>query len=101
MSIRIQLNRPHAFYTNLDEVTGKVILSLPRDEAVAAIFVKLEGESRTRLAGAAANRRPAGGLLSARLIGREPYDDAETELEVHKVRNSFRRFLKATSLICL
>ena len=87
MSIRILLNKPHAFYTNLDVVTGKVLLNLPRDEAIAAIVVKLEGESRTRLAGVAANRRPAGGLLTARLIGREPYDDAETELEVHKVGN--------------
>ena len=85
MSIRVQLNKPHAFYTNLDVVTGRVILNLPRDEAIAAIVVKLEGESRTRLAGVIPNRRPAGGSLTSRLTGREPYDDAETELEVHKV----------------
>lgn len=49
MSVRIQLDDPHAFYTNLDYLSGRVILSLSSDENVSAIVVKLEGESRTLL----------------------------------------------------
>lgn len=49
MSVRIQLDNPHAFYTNLDFISGRVILSLTSDENVSAIVVKLEGESRTVL----------------------------------------------------
>jgi hypothetical protein len=49
MSVRIQLDDPHAFYTNLDFISGRVILSLSSDENVSAILVKLEGESRTAL----------------------------------------------------
>jgi hypothetical protein len=49
MSVRIQLDDPHAFYTNLDFISGRVILSLTSDENVSAILVKLEGESRTIL----------------------------------------------------
>lgn len=49
MSVRIALDDPHAFYTNLDFISGRVILSLASDENVSAILVKLEGESRTIL----------------------------------------------------
>ncbi|TVY80425.1 hypothetical protein LSUE1_G008458 [Lachnellula suecica] len=49
MSVRIQFDDPHAFYTNLDFISGKIILSLTSDENVSAIMVKLEGESRTVL----------------------------------------------------
>lgn len=49
MSVRIQLDDPHAFYTNLDFISGRVILNLTTDENVSAISVKLEGESRTVL----------------------------------------------------
>jgi hypothetical protein len=49
MSVRIQLDDPHAFYTNLDFISGRVILSLTSDENVSAITVKLEGESKTIL----------------------------------------------------
>ncbi|KAI9055809.1 hypothetical protein LZ554_000749 [Drepanopeziza brunnea f. sp. 'monogermtubi'] len=49
MSVRIQLDDPHTFYTNLDFISGRVILSLPSEESVSAIVVKLEGESRTAL----------------------------------------------------
>jgi len=47
MSVRIHLDAPHAFYTNLDFLSGRIILTLPTDETISAIFVKLEGESRT------------------------------------------------------
>ena len=62
MSVRIQLDNPHSFYTNLDFISGRVILSLTSDENVSAITVKLEGESRTvlmRPPGAQQNLNPA------------------------------------------
>ena len=69
MSVRIILDKGPEVYTNLDLVTGRVLLRLQREETLAAIVVKLECESRTRLA--------------------QPYDDRrntyDTELEVHKV----------------
>lgn len=49
MSIRIALDNPPEFYTNLDFVQGRVILGLNRPETVGNIVVKLEGESRTAL----------------------------------------------------
>lgn len=73
MSVRIQLVRPFAHFTNLDHISGNVILNLTTDETVSAIIVKLEGESRTRLA---AGPRPA-------VI--ERHDRNRVEIEVHKV----------------
>lgn len=72
MSVRIALNNPHTHYTNLDFISGKIFLNLASDATISAVIVKLEGVSRTRLAGPKA-----------------PYDQrrsqAKTELEVHKV----------------
>ncbi|KAH8808060.1 hypothetical protein F5884DRAFT_881689, partial [Xylogone sp. PMI_703] len=48
-NVRIQFDNPPSFYTNLDFITGKVILVLTKDENVGGIHVKLEGESTTRL----------------------------------------------------
>ncbi len=49
MSVRIVLDDAHTFYTNLDFISGRIILSLTSDENISAIVVKLEGESRTML----------------------------------------------------
>lgn len=49
MSIRIALDKQPEFYTNLDHVTGRIILGLNRSEQVGTIVVKLEGESVTAL----------------------------------------------------
>jgi hypothetical protein len=49
MSVQLFLDRPSTFFTNLDEITGKVVLRATRPETVNTITVKLEGESRTRL----------------------------------------------------
>ncbi|KAI1817417.1 hypothetical protein GGS20DRAFT_533091 [Poronia punctata] len=49
MSIRISLDKPPEFYTNLDFIRGRVILSLRRPEIIGNVIVKLEGESRTAL----------------------------------------------------
>ncbi|KAL2222309.1 hypothetical protein M432DRAFT_218375 [Thermoascus aurantiacus ATCC 26904] len=70
MTARIHLDRPHAHFTNLDFITGKVIVQLHSDTAISGIQVKLEGESRTRLAGPRYSDRP---------------DKKKTELEVHKL----------------
>lgn len=50
MSVRIHLDDPHAFYTNLDFISGRIILNLSREDTISAILVKLEGESKTRMA---------------------------------------------------
>ncbi|KAK0108920.1 hypothetical protein ONS96_002756 [Cadophora gregata f. sp. sojae] len=49
MSVRIVLDDPHTFYTNLDFISGRIVLNLTSDENISAIVVKLEGESRTVL----------------------------------------------------
>ncbi|CAG8366341.1 unnamed protein product [Penicillium salamii] len=47
MSANIVLDNRHAHYTNLDFLTGKVVLQLPTEAAIGGIQVKLECESRT------------------------------------------------------
>ncbi|SLM35660.1 Immunoglobulin E-set [Lasallia pustulata] len=74
MPVRIQLDKPHAYFTNLDYITGRVILSTVFEETISAVIVKLEGESRTRLAGDLSHG--ADYAMSER---------PRTELEVHKL----------------
>jgi len=74
MSVRIQLDKPHAHFTNLDAISGRVILSILSPETISNINVKLEGESRSRLAGYV---NPRGAY--------DPYERDQTQLEVHKV----------------
>ena len=72
MSVQIHLDCPSPHFTNLDFITGRVILNLAHDESISSIVVKLEGESKTRLAGPRRN----------------PHEQAEHkgfELELHKV----------------
>ncbi|KAI9788718.1 MAG: hypothetical protein M1835_002117 [Candelina submexicana] len=74
MSARVQLDRPHDHFTNLDFVTGRVILQLPRDETIASVVVKLEGESKTKLEGPRS------------VYGPDRQDNrTKVELEVHKL----------------
>ncbi|CAI4215061.1 unnamed protein product [Parascedosporium putredinis] len=49
MSVRIVLDNPPPFYTNLDPVVGRVIVHLQRTEQIGTIVVKLEGEAKTAL----------------------------------------------------
>lgn len=73
MSVRIQFDKPNDWhFTNLDIVSGKILLTLQNDATISAINVKLEGESRTRLAG-------------PRQANSDRSDKKRTELEVHKV----------------
>lgn len=72
MSAIIQLDGPDNHFTNLDIISGKVILNLSSEASIGGIQVKLEGESKTRLSGP-----------------RHPHIDPDkkrTEIEVHKVR---------------
>ncbi|KAL9592447.1 MAG: hypothetical protein Q9179_006705, partial [Wetmoreana sp. 5 TL-2023] len=73
-SVRIQLDNPQTVYTNLDFITGKVILSLRTNETISTITVKLEGESKSRLIG----ERPGYGVGLMR-------EEKSIETEVHKV----------------
>ncbi|KAK5051534.1 hypothetical protein LTR84_003186 [Exophiala bonariae] len=73
MSVRIVLDEPeNRCYTNLDFITGSIHLVLPSDSAIAAINVKLEGESRTR-------------LTAPKFPGNERSDKKRVELELHKL----------------
>ena len=49
MSAIIHLDKQHSHFTNLDTLTGTVVLDLNSETAISGIQVKLEGESRTRL----------------------------------------------------
>lgn len=82
MSVRIQLESRHNTYTNLDFVTGRVTFSTLSQETISAITVKLEGESRTRLAGVLNPRRTYDG-----------FQKEQAQLEIHKVRKYILRNL--------
>lgn len=74
MSVRVQLDLPHGdIYTNLDFVSGRVLLTLPTDTTISAITVKLEGESKTRLEG------------TRSVPGAYDREKSKTLLEVHKL----------------
>ncbi|OCL02014.1 arrestin [Glonium stellatum] len=49
MLVQIVLDKPHTHFTNLDVISGKVLLRVPSTSNISGIVVKLEGESRTRL----------------------------------------------------
>ncbi|KAH6840637.1 hypothetical protein B0I37DRAFT_418648 [Chaetomium sp. MPI-CAGE-AT-0009] len=78
MSIRVILDNPPEFYTNLDFIKGDVVLSLSRHEHVGAIIVKLEGESRTALG--VPNDNPGMGVA-----GRDRLSSGDTLHENHKI----------------
>ena len=74
MSLRIQFATQHECFTNLDYIEGLVILSIVQQETIAAITVKLEGESRTRLSG-----------VNLARVQYDGFQKEQTQLEVHKV----------------
>lgn len=49
MLASITLDQGYSHYTNLDIISGKVLIRTPTSANVSSIVVKLEGESRTRL----------------------------------------------------
>ncbi|KAI1105101.1 hypothetical protein F4804DRAFT_305128 [Jackrogersella minutella] len=75
MSIRISLDNPPEFYTNLDFISGRVILVLHRPETIGNVIVKLEGESRTALTTPSPGEhddfyhaRPPGGVIGGDVV---------------------------------
>jgi hypothetical protein len=88
MSVRIQFDKANACHTNLDFVTGRVLLILQSDTTVQAITVKLEGESKTRLAG-------------PRSTNAERNDKQKVELEIHKVRKWCYGFIHPVTELAL
>lgn len=79
MSVSIALDRPHAHFTNLDLITGKVILIVSNNESISFIVVKLEGESRSRVDVSLQQAHETG------MAQRGKYADIET----HKVSECF------------
>lgn len=73
MQVKIVLDQPHGHFTNLDVITGRVILQVPSPGTISYISVKLEGESRTKLAAPS---------------GAGPNETPKPTLEVHKVSPS-------------
>lgn len=71
-SATVLLDNQLTHFTNLDTLSGRVVLRLPTEAAIAGIQIKLEGESRTRLSGP---RNPQN----------VHSEKKRTELEVHKV----------------
>ncbi|KAL6714042.1 hypothetical protein ACLMJK_008536 [Lecanora helva] len=51
MAVHVQLDKPHAHFTNLDFISGRIVLSIRNTETISNINVKLEAESRSRLYG--------------------------------------------------
>ena len=74
MSLRIQLDKAQGAFTNLDQISGVVILSILGPETISAITVKLEGESRSHLAGTINPRRNYDG-----------FEKEGSRHEIHKV----------------
>ncbi|KAJ5698160.1 hypothetical protein N7462_000165 [Penicillium macrosclerotiorum] len=72
MSAKILLDSRHTHYTNLDFLSGTVVLNLPTETAIGGIQVKLEGVSKTRLSG-------------PRYPQNVNSEKKRTELEVHKI----------------
>ncbi|QIW97931.1 hypothetical protein AMS68_003449 [Peltaster fructicola] len=69
----IILDQPaNTIFTNLDEISGRVILRCTKAVNITSIVVKLEGESRTR-------------LLGQRTPGSYDKDDTKQTLETHKI----------------
>lgn len=49
MLVSVVFDEPLPHYTNLDTITGRVLLRATSNTSVSSVVVKLEGESRTRL----------------------------------------------------
>ena len=49
MLAAIILDQAFSHYTNLDIISGRIVIRTPSSANVSSIVVKLEGESRTRL----------------------------------------------------
>ena len=75
MRVNVVLDKDQPIYTNLDHISGKVCLRVPKTTAISSVSAKLEGESRTRL-------RPT----------TDVGESQKTRVEVHKVIIGFLLF---------
>lgn len=85
MQASIVLDQPgNVSFTNLDLISGRVVVRCSKSVDITTIVVKLEGESRTRLmsAGGPDGERP------------------KPQLEYHKVRNSELLMMVALANCC-
>ncbi|KAK5156450.1 hypothetical protein LTR04_005626 [Oleoguttula sp. CCFEE 6159] len=71
MDVQIVLDTPRSSYTNLDIISGRVLLRVANSSNVSSVVVKLEGESKTR-------------LMATRVTG-QGTEKQRPVLEVHKV----------------
>ncbi|KAK7550517.1 arrestin [Phyllosticta paracitricarpa] len=86
MLVSILLDQPPPHYTNLDTISGRVLLRATSNTTVSSIIVKLEGESRTRLI---PPPRPD-----------YPNKQQRPVLEIHKARDhSFTDILYKTAVV--
>lgn len=77
--MKIHLDRQHPHFTNLDFITGRVVLNIFNNETISAIVVKLEGTSSTHINVA---QLPQQEQLARAFNSR---GRRQLELEVHKV----------------
>jgi hypothetical protein len=77
MIVQVHLDKTRGCYTNLDVVSGRVVLRVPNTSTVSSVVVKLEGESKTRLIGIIPQAAPY-----TRDRGRQ---QERPLLEIHKV----------------
>ena len=82
--LRVLLDDPTATYTNLDFITGRIVLTLQQTTAFSAITVKLEGESRSRLTSGNDPRTRVSGTMPGAYDNQQPRQ--AIELEYHRVR---------------
>ena len=87
MSIRIALDNRPEFYTNLDYVSGRIILSLNRSEQIGNIVAKLEGEALTALQ--VPHPHEPGGLRNGPPPGPPGTVVSETHKLLYKVQQVF------------
>jgi len=80
MLVQLMLD-PHGQYTNLDVVTGRVVLQNPSNATVSHITVKLEGEARTRL------------LSPPRQNQNGRQENPRPVLEIHKVERNVNQIM--------
>lgn len=103
MSVRIVFDNHRPLYTNLDIIKGRAILSITKNETIAAITVKLEGDCKTRLT--AEIDDPYHQRWRERRERRAGGPDVAVETELHKVWPlliiTLSRTLRSRSLLCL
>lgn len=85
MAVRFELDNAPEFYTNLDKISGQIVIQLNRPEQVGSIVVKLEGEAIT---GIRSDSAASHNTTDSRQIGvmtSGPLGNSPVVTEKHKV----------------